>query len=170
MRNASWTQNDVVRSCMITVCQRTLRDASYGGGRPYLVRRWSETGILVNPDWGYVVRTSLLWVGSNYVGLYVLRPSRYSPSFDRGGWFEGRRTSYVVRLCNKSNRHFLVCTDNLDSKTNPGFLGLRVHCVVVLWLRMIVRRLQCRRKVHGMLVCTGCLWTTLLILSNYIVS
>ena len=38
----------------------------------------------------------------------------------------------VVRLCNTSDRHFLVCTDSLDSKANPGFLGLRVHRVVVL--------------------------------------
>ena len=38
----------------------------------------------------------------------------------------------VVRLYNTSDRHFLVCTDNLDNKTNLGFLRLRVHRVVVL--------------------------------------
>ena len=67
----------------------------------------------------------------------------------------------VVRLYDTSDWHFLICMDNLDSKTNPDFLGLRVHCIVVLWLRTIVRRSQCERKVRGMLVCTGCLWTTL---------
>ena len=46
----------------------------------------------------------------------------------------------VVRLCNTSNRHFLVRTNNLDDKENSGFLRLRVYCVVVLWLRTIVRR------------------------------
>ena len=38
----------------------------------------------------------------------------------------------VVRLYSTSDRHFLVCTDSLDNKENPGFLGLRVHRVVVL--------------------------------------
>ena len=38
----------------------------------------------------------------------------------------------VVRLYNTSNRHFLVCTNSLDNKENPGFLELRVHCIVVL--------------------------------------
>ena len=38
----------------------------------------------------------------------------------------------VVRLYNTSNRHFLVCTNSLNSKENPGFLRLRVHRVVVL--------------------------------------
>ena len=38
----------------------------------------------------------------------------------------------VVRLCSRSDRHFLVCTNNLDNKENPDFLGLRVHYIVVL--------------------------------------
>ena len=38
----------------------------------------------------------------------------------------------VVRLYNTSDRHFLVYTDSLDNKQDPGFLGLRVHRVVVL--------------------------------------
>ena len=38
----------------------------------------------------------------------------------------------VVRLYNTSDRHFLICTNSLDSKENSDFLGLRVHCVVVL--------------------------------------
>ena len=61
----------------------------------------------------------------------------------------------VVRLYSTSNRHFLARTDSLDDKENSGFLGLRVHCVVVLWLRTTVRRSQCGRKVHGSLVCAG---------------
>ena len=38
----------------------------------------------------------------------------------------------VVRLYNTSNRHFLVCTDSLDNKTNSSFLRLRVHRIVML--------------------------------------
>ena len=38
----------------------------------------------------------------------------------------------IVRLCNMSDRQFLVCTDSLDGKENSGFLGLRVYRVVVL--------------------------------------
>ena len=38
----------------------------------------------------------------------------------------------VVHLYNTSDRHFLICTDSLDSKENPDFLGLRVYRVVVL--------------------------------------
>ena len=38
----------------------------------------------------------------------------------------------VVRLYSTSDRHFLVYTDSLNDKENSGFLGLRVHCVVVL--------------------------------------
>ena len=38
----------------------------------------------------------------------------------------------IVRLYNTSDRHLLVCTDNLDDKENSGFLELRVHRVVVL--------------------------------------
>ena len=38
----------------------------------------------------------------------------------------------VVRLYSTSDRHFLVCTNNLNDKENSGFLGLRVHCVIVL--------------------------------------
>ena len=38
----------------------------------------------------------------------------------------------VVRLYSTSDRHFLVCTDSLNDKEDSGFLGLRVHCVVVL--------------------------------------
>ena len=58
----------------------------------------------------------------------------------------------IVRLYNTSDRHLLVCTDNLNDKENSGFLRLRVHCVVVLWLRTIVRRSRCKRKVHQTLV------------------
>ena len=46
----------------------------------------------------------------------------------------------VVRLYNTSDRYFLVCTDSLNNKENPDFLGLRVHYIVVLWLRTMVRR------------------------------
>ena len=67
----------------------------------------------------------------------------------------------VVRLCNTSDRHFLVCTNNLDNKENPDFLRLRVHRVVVLWLCTMVRRSWCKRKVDGTLVWTGRLWITL---------
>ena len=67
----------------------------------------------------------------------------------------------VVRLYNTSDRHFLVCTNSLDNKKNPGFLGLRVHRIVVLWLRTMVRRSWCKRKVDGTLVWTRCLWITL---------
>ena len=67
----------------------------------------------------------------------------------------------VVRLYNTSDRHFLIYMNSLDNKVNLDFLRLRVHRVVVLWLRTIVRRLQCKRKVHEMLVCTRCLWITL---------
>ena len=38
----------------------------------------------------------------------------------------------VVRLYSTSDRHFLVCMDNLNNKENPDFLKLRVHRVVVL--------------------------------------
>ena len=38
----------------------------------------------------------------------------------------------VVRLYNTSDGYFLVCTDSLNNKENPSFLGLRVHRVVVL--------------------------------------
>ena len=38
----------------------------------------------------------------------------------------------VVRLYSTSNRHFLICTNSLNNKKNPGFLRLRVHRVVVL--------------------------------------
>ena len=58
----------------------------------------------------------------------------------------------VVRLYNTLNRHFLICTDSLDNKKNLDFLKLRVYCVVVLWLRTMVRRLQCRRIMNGTLV------------------
>ena len=59
----------------------------------------------------------------------------------------------IVRLCSTSDRHLLVCTDSLDDKENSGFLGLRVHRVVVLWLHTIVRRSRCGRKVCQTLVC-----------------
>ena len=38
----------------------------------------------------------------------------------------------VVRLCNTSNRHFLICTNSLNDKKDSNFLGLRVHYIVVL--------------------------------------
>ena len=38
----------------------------------------------------------------------------------------------VVRSYSTSDRHFLVCTNSLDNKENPGLLRLRVHRVVVL--------------------------------------
>ena len=80
----------------------------------------------------------------------------------------------VVRLCNTSDWHFLARTDSLNDKKNSGFLGLRVHCIVVLWLRTTVRRSRCGRKVYGSLVCAGRLWTTLdsvehKIYSNFII-
>ena len=38
----------------------------------------------------------------------------------------------VIRLYSTSDPHFLVCTNNLDNKTNPDFLRLRVYRIVVL--------------------------------------
>ena len=38
----------------------------------------------------------------------------------------------IVRLYNTSNRHLLICTNNLDDKKNSGFLELRVYRIVVL--------------------------------------
>ena len=38
----------------------------------------------------------------------------------------------IVRLYNMSNRHLLVCTNNLNDKKNSDFLELRVYRVVVL--------------------------------------
>ena len=38
----------------------------------------------------------------------------------------------VVRLCNTSDRHFLVCTNSLNDKEDSDFLKLRVYYVVVL--------------------------------------
>ena len=38
----------------------------------------------------------------------------------------------VIRLYNTSNRHFLICTNNLNSKENSDFLELRVYYVVML--------------------------------------
>ena len=38
----------------------------------------------------------------------------------------------VVRLYSTSDRHFLVCMDNLNDKEDSGFLRLRVYCIVVL--------------------------------------
>ena len=61
----------------------------------------------------------------------------------------------VVCLYSTSNRHFLIRTDNLDDKKNSDFLELRVYCIIILWLRTIVRRLQCKRKVCGSLVYTS---------------
>ena len=60
----------------------------------------------------------------------------------------------VVRLYNTSDRHFLVCTNNLNNKKNLDFLRLRVHRVVVLWLCTMIRRLWCKRKVDGTFVWT----------------
>ena len=60
----------------------------------------------------------------------------------------------VVRLYNTSDRHFLICMNSLDNKENPDFLELRVHRVVVLWLRTMVRRSWCKRKVKETLVWT----------------
>ena len=38
----------------------------------------------------------------------------------------------VVRLYSTSNRHFLICTNSLNNKKNPGFLRLRIHYIIVL--------------------------------------
>ena len=57
----------------------------------------------------------------------------------------------VVRLYNTSDRYFLVCTDSLDNKKNPDFLRLRVHHVVVLWLRTMIRRSCVKEKWTGRL-------------------
>ena len=38
----------------------------------------------------------------------------------------------VVRLYNTSDRHFLICTNNLNDKKDFDFLRLRFHYVVVL--------------------------------------
>ena len=46
----------------------------------------------------------------------------------------------VVRLYNISNRHFLIRMNNLDGKENSGFLELRVHSIVVLWLCTTIKR------------------------------
>ena len=73
----------------------------------------------------------------------------------------------VVRLYNTSDWHFRIYTNNLNNKKNSGFFELRVHCVVVLWLRTIVRRSRNGRKMDGSLVWTGRLWITLHLINNY---
>ena len=60
----------------------------------------------------------------------------------------------VVRLYSTLDRHFLVCTNSLDNKENPGFLGLRVYRIVILWLCTMVRRSWCKRKVNETFVWT----------------
>ena len=60
----------------------------------------------------------------------------------------------VVRFYNVSDRHFLICMNNLNDKENSDFLRLRVYYVVVLWLHTMIERLRCRRKVHETIVCT----------------
>ena len=40
----------------------------------------------------------------------------------------------VVRLYNTSDRQFLICTNNLNSKKNSDFLKLKVYRIIVLSL------------------------------------
>ena len=101
----------------------------------YLVKKVGHISYVVNPGW----ESSRIQVEDmSYECLF----------FDRGQiilditFFDLRDTALysiiesgsrdVVRLCNTLNRHFLIYTNNLNSKENSDFLRLRVYYIVVL--------------------------------------